>query len=192
MAKISLTFTDEHIKIIKCLRFRKIDVKHEKSNLLKYTRDIENSLEYSGCDEATKEEVKEAINGIEQISRIDKVYADEDYDKYYGFDTYDFFMNDDESLFLSYILGYKDELDEIEQKKLDLKLEESDVKRDKEIKEHFGELMDFIFTNIIHIEDILHQRCDKGGIQAGVKYVSLDHEGIWYTEEEFKERKRKR
>lgn len=190
--KINLTFTDEHIKLIKCLRFRKINVKHEKSNLLKYTHDIEQSLEYSDCSEYIQDEIKEAISNIERISRVDKMFADEDYDKYYGFDTYDFFKNDDEMLFLSYVLGYKDELDEIEQKKLDGKLEESDANRHDEIIRHFGELMDFIFTNIIYIEDILHQRCDKGGIQAGVKYVSLDHEGIWYTEEEFKEKKRKK
>ena len=190
--KISLMFTDEHIMLIKCLRFRKIEVNHEKSNLMKYANNIEQSIEFGECDDVTKDEIKDALSHIKHISRIDKMFAEEDADKYYGFDSYDFFMNDNERLFLSYVLGYKDELYEIEQKKLEGKLTESDADRHDEIIRHFGELMDFIFTNIIHIEDILHQRCDKGGIQAGVKYVALDHEGIWYTEEEFKEKKRKK
>lgn len=193
--KINLTFTEEQIKLIKCLRFRKIDVKHEKSDLIphiKYMYMTLDECDKNECSDYIKDELRERLDIIHKAARLSNLYAEADTDKYYGFDSYDFFMNDDEKLFLSYVLGYKDELDELEQKKLDGKLEQSDIDRHTEIMEHFGELMDFIFTNIVHIEDILHQRCDMGGIQPNVKYVALDHEGIWYTEEEFKEKKRKR
>lgn len=186
MAKISLTFTEDHIKLIKCLRFRKLEIKRETKSLELYTRYIQNCLDLNGVDKSVREEVNDLLEKIDAASRKDKAYAKEEEDKYYGFDSYDFFNSDNEAVSLAYILGCEDSIIEGTEEDYD------GPKFKPEVVERFGELMDFIYTNIVHIEDILHQRCDKGGIKPNVTYVSLDHEGIWYTEEEFKEKKRKK
>lgn len=186
MAKISLTFSEDHIKLIKCLRFRKLDIKREVKDLDVYTNYIKNCLDLNGLDDSAKEEVGDLLDKIDTAAKKDKIYAKEEEGKYYGFDSYDFFDSDNEAVSLAYILGCEDGIIEGTDEDYD------GPKFKPEVVERFGELMDFIYTNIIHIEDILHQRCDRGGIEPNVPYVCLDHEGIWYTEEEFKEKKRKK
>ena len=186
MAKIKLTFTEEHIKLIKCLRFRKLDIKRETKNLGTYIQSVKDCLELNDVDKSTREEVNDLLKYIYVAVNKDKELAKEESDKYYGFDSYDFFDTDNEAVTLAYILGCRDSIIEGTEEDYD------GPKFKEDAIEHFGELMDFIYTNIIHIEDILHQRCDRGGIQPNVTYVALDHEGIWYTEEEFNEKKRKK
>lgn len=186
MAKISLTFSEDHIKLIKCLRFRKLDIKRETKSLDAYTYQVRECLKLNDVDKSTQEEVNDLLKHIDKAVQKDKAFAKEENGKFYGFDSYDFFDSDNEAVTMAYILGCEDSIIEGTEENYDgPQFKEEAVKR-------FGELMDFIYTNIVHIEDILHQRCDKGGIQPNVKYVALDHEGIWYTEEEYNERKKKK
>ncbi|MBP5456339.1 MAG: hypothetical protein J6Y37_07545 [Paludibacteraceae bacterium] len=131
MAKISLTLTEEHIKLIRCLRFEK---------------------------------------------KTDNIYGIDNYSLWGGTFIYEQ---------MAYILGYGDKV---------IKGTEEDVDGPKypaDLIEKFNELDSFIVENIVNIEDLLHQRCNMGGILPGVKYVAYDHEGIWYTEDEWKNMRRR-
>lgn len=183
MSKVTITFTDEHIKLIKCLRFRPIEVRHEKSELTKYTNYIRKRLD----DLPVKSDyallihdIESRLNSIDRASKLSKAYADEDYDKYYGLDTYDLFETDYWYDYMARIIGVSDQV---------IKGTEADTdgpKYPETVIDHLRELDDFLITNLVAIEDILHQFCDRGGVKAGVKYVSYDYEGIWYTEEDWK------
>lgn len=185
MGKISITFTEEQVKLIKCLRVKPIEIRHEKSDLYKYTNYIRKKLEKfddckTGKSISAVRDIMLKLEGIDRISAISKAYAVEDNDKYYGIDTYDFFNCDYWFDQMAHIVGLSNQV---------IKGTEEDVdgpKYPKEVIEHLRELDDFLVTNIQHIEDILHQFCDRGGIEAGITYVAYDYEGIWYKEEDWK------
>ena len=126
MAKIKITFTDEQIKLIKCMRFK---------------------------------ELSETTYGLDSYSLWGGNYLYEQ---------------------IALILGYADRVIPGTEEDWD------GPKYPTELMEKFIELDEFILKNLVSIEDILHQFCDKGGIQAGVTYVSYDYEGIWHTEDEWK------
>jgi len=177
MAKIKLTFTEEHLKLIRNLRVRKIEINHEKSDLTKYTRSIRKELERYKND--TFPNVLRTLYNIDRISQKSKAYADEDNDKYYGIDTYDLYQCDFWYDQMAFILGLSEQV---------IKGTEEDTdgpKYPKEVIEHLRELDEFIVNNLQHIEDIIHQFCDRGGIKEGVTYIAYDNENIWYTEEEW-------
>ena len=183
MAKITITFTDEHIKLIRCLRFRQLEIRHEKSELNKYTNYIRQKLNNFSNDKnmlAVIRDVESKLDSIDRASAISKSYAIEDNDKYYGIDTYDLFKCDFWYDQMAHIVGISDQV-------INGTDEDTDgPKYPQEVIEHLRELDDFIVTNILNIEDILHQFCDRGGIKAGITYISYDYEGIWHTEEEWK------
>ena len=181
MAKQTLTFTEEHVRLIRCLRFKALEIKHEKSKLEKYTRYIRKKLEEIPECESIKCDIEDRLNSIERASALSKIYAIEDNDKYYGIDTYDLFESDYWYDQMAHTIGVADQV---------IKGSEEDItgpKYPQGVIDHLRELDDFLVTNIVKIEDILHQFCNRGGIKAGIKYVSYDYEGIWYTEEEWKE-----
>ena len=112
------------------------------------------------------------------------VQIDEE-EKFFGFDTYDIYRGSFLFEDMARILGYADQV---------IKGTEEDPtgpKYPQELTEHMLDLDAYIVGNLIDIEDLIHQRCDRGGIQPNVKYVALDHVGIWMTEEEFNQRKGK-
>lgn len=189
MARITLELTEEHIKLIKCFRFQKINVKHEKSNIipdLKYMFLTLEECDNNECSDYIKDELKEKLEKIYDAASLSNMYAESDTDKYYGFDTYDFFGGDLLYEQMAYILGYQDQIIPGTEEDYD------GPKFPPEVMEHFKDLMEFIFTRIVDIEDVLHQRCDKGGLQANVKYIAYDYERLWFTEEEFKEHRKKK
>lgn len=190
MAKLTLTFTDEHLKLIRCLRFKQIEINHERSNLSRNTERVRNLLKELSLEVCKKNvynlgELARQLDAIDAIAKRSKLLAEEDNDKYYGIDTYDLFGADFWYQQMAYIIGCADQV---------IKGTEEDVdgpKYPQEVIEHLRELDEFLIANLLHIEDIVHQFSDRGGIKAGVKYVSYDHEGIWYTEEEWKNMKRR-
>ena len=188
MAKISLTFTDEHLKLIRCLRFKQIEIRHEKSELSKYTNYIRQKLDELANDTRTASlirDIESRLVAIDRASKLSKAFADEDNDKYYGIDTYDLFNADYWYDHMARIVGCSDQV-------ISGTEEDTDgPKYPQEVIEHLRELDEFLITNLVHIEDIIHQFSDRGGIQSGVKYVSYDYEGIWYTEEDWKKIGRK-
>ena len=182
MAKVTITFTDEHVKLIRCLRFKQLEIRHEKSELGKYTNYIRQKLEKLDNDDNVSiiRDINSKLESIDRASAISKSYAVEDNDKYYGIDTYDLFNSDYWYDQMAYIVGCSDKV-------ISGTEEDTDgPKYPQEVIEHLRELDDFLVTNILAIEDILHQFCDRGGIKIGVTYVSYDYEGIWYTEEDWK------
>ena len=199
MAKISLKFTEEQIKVIRCLRFRKLKVKHERKDIIGKIKEISALVdgidpgdEYDGID-AEKEAVHgmcdmihSELNDIYQSAVRSQQIAIEDEDKYYGFDLFELFNGTHPYNVVALILGEQDKV---------IAGSEEQYGRPKypdELEQKFDEILGDIFVDIVHIEDLLHQRCNLGGIQAGVKYVAIDHEGIWRTEEEFEEEKMKK
>ncbi len=183
MAKISITFTDEHLKLIRCLRFKQIEIGHEKSELTKYTNYIRTRLKgISDKSEmaALVRDIESRLNIIDNASKRSKALADEDNDKYYGIDTYDLFETDYWYDYMARIVGCSDQV---------IHGTEEDTngpKYPQEVIEYLRDLDAFLINNLVHIEDILHQFSDRGGIKSGVTYVSYDYEGIWYTEDDWK------
>lgn len=183
MAKITITFTEEHIKLIRCLRFKQLEIKHEKSDLSKYTNYIRQNLNRLGKDLSYLPLIKDVstkLDSIDRASAISKAYSVEDNDKYYGIDTYDLFEADYWYDHMARIIGCSNQVIAGTEEDTD------GPKYPPEVISHLRELDDFLVNNILHIEDILHQFCDRGGIKAGVTYVAYDYEGIWFTEEDWK------
>lgn len=199
MARITLQFTDEQIKVIRCLRFNKLKIKHERKDIINTIKEIGalvDSLDPDpyGTDETLSAELEGTHSICEMIrSGLNEIYgsavrsmdiAMDDSDKYYGFDMFDLFNGISPFELVAYALGMQD-------KAISGTEEDPDgVKYQDEAMKQFREILDPIYHNIVDIEDLIHQRCDKGGIQAGVKYIALDRERIWYTEEEFKEKRK--
>ena len=180
MAKVTITFTEQHIKLIRCLRFKQIEIRHEKSELTKYTNYIRRRLNDDLKDDSLIEDIETKLNAIDRASNISKSYAVEDNDKYYGIDTYDLFNCDYWYDQMAHIVGLSDKV-------IPGTEEDTDgPKYPQEVIEELRVLDDFLVTNLQSIEDIIHQFCDRGGIKPNVKYISYDYEGIWHTEEEWK------
>lgn len=200
MARITLEFTEEQIKVIRCLRFNKLSIKHERKELVNTIKEIGalvDSLDPDPDEERdtlTSEQesthsicemIRSGLNEIYTSAIRSKEIAADDSDKYYGLDLFDLFNGITPFELVAYALGMQD-------KAIVGTEEDPDgVKYPDDVMKKFREILDPIYHDIVDIEDLIHQRCDKGGIQAGVKYIALDRERIWYTEEEFKERYKK-
>lgn len=179
MARISLTFTEEHIALIKNLSPQRLKIYHDKRDINKYISRLEEILVRKDEDSAENEEMQEIIRDLRSISDVSLQLTLQDADRYYGFDTYEMLTYQE----MSDILGFSDKI--VENKWSGPVFEDN-------TKEHLDKLFDFIFDNLVSIEEIIHQRCDKGGIQPNVKYIAYDNEHIWYTEDEFKEMRKKK
>lgn len=187
MARITIEFTEEQIKLIKNINFEKIKVNHEKSDLMprvKYIYDIVNESET--LSKLDKDEIIGNLEVIRDAVKKSNYYAKEDDDKYYGVNSYDLFNSDSPFETMSLILGYQDKIIEGTETDYD------GPKFTDDVTNHFIELLEFLIVRFVEIEEIIHQRCDKGGIEPNVKYIAFDHEHIWRTEEELAELKKKR
>lgn len=117
--KIELTFTDEHIALIKALVFEKFD------------------------------------------------------DSHYGINNYNLWGGTYMFEQMAYILGVHDQV-------IPETLEDpTGPKYPEELMEHMRDLDAFIVSNLVNIEEILHQFCTEG-IQAGVTYWCYDYQKIWH------------
>lgn len=193
MPRIKLQFTEDQIKVIRCLRFTKLRVKHERKDIVGKVKEIgalldgvdpgedangsvENETSHELC-----EMIRSELNDIYKSALRSQEIANDDADKYYGFDMYELFNGTHPYDVVALILGQQDK------RVIGGEERYGRPKYPDELEREFDEILDYIYERIIDIEDLIHQRCNLGGIQADVKYVAFDHERIWRTEEELKE-----
>lgn len=187
MARITIEFNEEQITLIKNINFKRLTIKHEKSDLFPTVKYIYNIVkDNETLSELDQDEIISNLEIIGKAAKKSNLYAKEDDDKYYGVDTYDLFNSDSPFEAMSLLLGYQDKIIEGTETDYD------GPKFTDDVTAHFIELLEFIITKFVEIEEIIHQRCDKGGIKPNVKYIAFDHEHIWRTEEELAEVKKKR
>lgn len=160
--KIKLKFTDEHIALIKALDFKKIDIR-------------EMIERFSAVDS----EVTVVDNGTRTPYRIgdilDRFHIEAD--NVYGLDNFNLWGGTYIWEQIAYIIGIYDHV--IESTKED----PDGPKFPEEDMEHMKDLDCFIVTNLLYIEQILHQFCTEG-IQSGVTYWAYDHQLIWHRADE--------
>lgn len=205
MARIKLTLTEEHIALLKNIRFGELIIQHPEKDLDVYVDMIRKNLvkineeladlhdpewreklkterDYMPDGIINFDYVNEKLDRIMEASEISKRYAEADEKGYFGVDTYDLFGGNTLELIARFIGCY----DKV------IKGTEEDFdgpKFPKEVVEHMAELFDFIIDNFTDIEELIHQRCFKGGVEPNVTYIAYDNEHIWMTEEEFKKRR---
>ena len=93
-------------------------------------------------------------------------------DKHYGLDTYGLWGGTYLYEQMANILGYQDKvIPETIESNLGARYE-------KEYEERMMEYDSFILENLVFIEEILHQFCDKGGLKPGI-YSCIDYVRIW-------------
>ena len=195
MAKrIKLTLTEEHIGLIRNFNFGEIVVSHPEQSLAKNVELIDKKLEelkndYSAIGPETFDYNLTIIRGqlqkIMEASARSQMYALFDDTKYFGIDTYDMF-NGGTIEQIARIIGCYDKVIPGTEEDFD------GPKFPPEIEDHIHDTYIFVKENLNNIEELIHQRCDRGGIQPNVTYIAYDNEHIWLTEEEFEERRKKK
>lgn len=173
MAKKKITFTEEQLRAVSSLYPRAIKVNHEKSTLVRDANMIRRAFGLDGDNSNDPRLVllNEFVNHITEVAEKSETEARMDENRYYGIDSYDMFNMDIEDA-VRLIAG--EDLSAVD---------EGGCLTDKTY-----ELSSFLIDNMQEIEQLVHQKCNDGGILPGVTYVCLDREGIWYTEEEFNKR----
>ena len=158
--KIKLTFTEEHIALIKALNFEKIDVNEIIKSFEQYNEKVIFVKNNNNVDATLGDILNEyRIN-------IDSIYGVDNFNLWGG--TYIWEQ-------MAYILGIHDHV---------IKGTEEDPTGPKypdEDMEHMKELDMFILTHLEHIFQLLLQFCTEG-IQPGVTYWCFDYEKIWHKE----------
>lgn len=161
--KIKLKFTDEHIALIKALKFEKIDVEDIVKSFTQY-------------DKVTKfyDDNGNLVEG--NLSDIlDKYHIS--IDSIYGIDNYNLWGGTYVLEQVSYIIGIYDK---------HIPYTEEDVmgvQFPPEETEYMKDLVSFIITNLQNIMEILLTFCTEG-IQPGVTYWCYDNEKLWHKEVE--------
>lgn len=159
--KIKLKFTEEHIALIKALKFERIDFEEilksfsQYDNIVKFTDD--NGVQIEG-------RLSDVLNKY-HIS-VDSIYGIDNYNLWGG--TYIWEQ-------VAYIIGVYDKI-------LPGTQEDPDgPKYPPEIMEHMKDLVSFMITNIQNIIELLLQFCTEG-IQPNVVYWCYDNQKIWHKE----------
>lgn len=192
MARIRIKFTKEHLALISNLYLGEIFVSHPEQALDKNVNIIDKkideiSLLVKNEEQGRFAEIAETIKGqllkISEESERSKMYAETDKQKYYGIDTYDLFNGETVEM-VARIIGCYDKV--IPGTECDF----DGPKFPPETFEHIYDVYTFVQNNIAIIEEIVHQRCAKGGILPDVTYVAYDNEHIWLTEEEFEKHRK--
>lgn len=160
--KIKLTFTEEHIALIKALNFEKIDV----NEIIKSFEQYNEKVIYVKNNNNVDATLGDILN--EYRINIDSIYGVDNFNLWGG--TYIWEQ-------MAYILGIQDHV---------IKGTEEDPTGPKypdEDMEHMKELDMFILTHLEHIFQLLLQFCTEG-IQPGVTYWCFDYEKIWHKEKD--------
>lgn len=168
--KIRLTFTEEHIALIKALDFKKIDFMEIMNTFPGVDR--EESV-VDRWDETTGKPL--AINSLRVGDLMERYHIS--IDSVYGIDTFNPWGGTYLWEQISYIIGIRDHAvggtDE----------DPDGPKFTDEDMEHMRDLDTYIIGNLPYIEQILHQFCTEG-IQPGVTYWAYDHQLIWHRADE--------
>lgn len=176
MAKLKIEFTEDHIKLIKNLRFEQIEPKfyvdscHEDVSVKAVGKGRFNvSALHRTIDENGNRSAFEVIAPIE-------IKSAQDYgDNLYGIDTYNLWGGTYIYEDIAYIIGKMDKV-------IEGTLEDPDgPKFDEETTAYMDELASFIIDNLQNIEEILHQFCTVG-IEAGVYYTCNPAQHLWSKE----------
>lgn len=160
--KIKLKFTDEHIALIRALDFKKIDI-----------REIVDRFSVVDDEVSVVEDGRVVEYRVGDI--MDRLHIDSD--NLYGIDNFNLWGGTYIWEQMAYILGIYDRV--IESTKED----PDGPKFPEEDMEHMRDLDCFIVSNLVYIEQILHQFCTEG-IQPGVTYWAYDHQLIWHRADE--------
>jgi len=197
MAKrIKLTLTEEHISLIKNFMFDVITVSHPEQSLGKNIEIILKKLDELEKYKVSKIKdfddfdhtitiIRGQMQKILSATELSQFYAENDKTKYFGMDTYNLF-NADTIDFVARLIGCYDKVIPGTEEDFD------GPKFPEEIDIHIHEICGFVMENLKNIEELIHQRCDKGGIQPNVTYICYDNEHLWFTEEEFEEHRKKK
>ena len=95
MARITIEFNEEQITLIKNINFKRLTIKHEKSDLFPTVKYIYNIVkDNETLSELDQDEIISNLEIIGKAAKKSNLYAKEDDDKYYGVDTYDLFNSD--------------------------------------------------------------------------------------------------
>ena len=171
MAKIKIQFTEDHIKLIKNLRFGEIEPKF-------YVTPIHDSVGVNvvGNGKFNITNVEKFGNEvIETIAPIEVKSAQDYGGNLYGIDSFNLWGGTYIYEDIAYIIGKMDHV-------LEETLEDPDgPKFDDETTQYMDELASFIIDNLVNIEEILHQFCTEG-IQEGVVYTCKPNEHLWSKE----------
>lgn len=208
--KIKLTFTDEHIALIKAMNFGNLDVRE----IMNSYNFVDRNMYVLEPTERDEDMVKsytpaEIMAGLEYRKLVCNNYRigellDKNHvalDGLFGFDTFNLWGGTFLWEQMAYILGYQDAivpstkedpsgpkfyetvytgLDE--NGKRIISLEEHEGLEKMDVIEHLKDLDSFMVTNLTYIMDILLQFCTEG-IQKGVTYWAYDYQRIWHKEE---------
>lgn len=160
--KIKLTFTEEHIALIKAIDFKKIDFEEVLKSFNQYDEKVE-IMQPNGMAKSY------TLGDILDDYRIN-------IDSIYGVDNFALFGGTYLWEQMAYILGLQDHVIKgTEDDPMGPKFPEEDM-------EYMRDLDAFIVTHLEHIFQLLIQFCTTG-IQAGVTYWCYDNEHIWHIEE---------
>ena len=163
--KIKLTFTEEHIALIKAMNFSQIDFEEILKSYDQYNIRTRILLPNGGEEDCTVGDVLEKYHiGIDSV---------------YGFDNFNLWGGSFLWEQIAWIIGIHDHAypDTLE--------DPTGAKFPPEDMEHMIELDSFIVTHLKHIVDLLLQFCTEG-IQPGVTYWCYDYQNIWHKEEDKK------
>ena len=178
--KIRLKFTDEHIALIKAIDFKQVDVKEIINTFSVIDKEVSvieggNGVVTDTGNGKTKVYDKSAVYEYRLADLLERFHID--FDNIYGIDNFNIWGGTYIWEQIAYIIGIHDHM---------LKGTEEDPdgpKFPEEDMEHMRELDSFIVTNLLYIEQILHQFCTEG-IQAGVTYWAYDYQMIWHRADE--------
>lgn len=173
MTKIKLTFNDDHIKLIKNLRFSRI----EPSFIITPNRNDVSITDIGNGRYDIESEISLNEETTIPLSLPITVRALHDqYDSLYGVDTYNLWGGDFIYEDIAYIIGCADQA-------FPDSLEDIDgPKYPKDVMERLDSLAMFIIDNLSNIEEIVHQYCTEG-IKPNVTYWCRDNEHIWKIDE---------
>ena len=189
MAKIKLTFTDEHIALIKALNFSQIDVNEIIKSFEQYNKEVliindpdkfyENIKDIQTKiinKETTPSMINPIKSGVEEISIGEILYRNHiDIDNIYGIDNFNLWGGTYLYEQMAYILGISDRvIPETLEDPMGPRYPDEDM-------EHMKDLDCWFINNLSNIMEILIQFCTEG-IQPNVTYWCYDYQHIWYKE----------
>ena len=110
---------------------------------------------------------------IQKLNQLNVKQNPEDWtDKYFGIDTYGLYHGSYLYQDMAEILGLSDKI--IKGTELDY----DGPKYEQETMNYLIDLDAFIVSNILNLEEIIHQFATKGGVKSGI-YTCRDNEHIW-------------
>lgn len=174
--KKKITFTEEHIALIRALNFTNIDFDEVLKSYEQYN--VKTAMVADGCQTITQDSDVYTENGQIVECTVGDILNryNISIDSIYGLDNYNLWGGTYLWEQIAWIIGIHDHAypETLE--------DPTGVKFPPEDIEHMKELDSFIVSHLKDIIDILLQFCTEG-IQPGVTYWCYDYQGIWHKED---------